>query len=192
MADRPTSEKKMDRKLDPHPLRTYFRESVHQSLHDQIGLRDCDDLENYLTDMLVEFLHHEKIFAIQNAEGQRVESFAEMMAQGDVRLYADSFERERQVHRHIGDFLLFWSGLFPEMLQKLRGFASTAYEEEAMRQGSYSYGVVSSFDHAPYSLEAITFAKLSREFPACLYGLRLMRASFDGFKRQGWSDGFQA
>lgn len=175
-----------------HPIRAFFRDAVHQSLHDRIGLRDCDDLESYITDMLVEFLHNERIYSIRNAEGQRVESIAEMIAEGDVRLRADSFAREREVHRHIGDFLLFWSGLFPEMLQQLRGFTSTAYEDEAVRQGSFSYGVVSSFDHAPYSLEAMTFAKLSREFPACQYGLKLMRASFDGFRRQGWTDGFDA
>lgn len=180
------------RSLDDHPIRTFFRDSVHESLHDRIGLRNCDDLEDYLTDMLVEFLHNEKIYAIQNAEGRRIESIAEMLAEGDIRLNAESFDRERQVHRHIGDFLLFWSGLFPEMLTKLRGFTSTEYEDEAIRQGAYSYGVVSSFDHAPYSLEAMTFAKLSREFPACQYGLKLMRASFDGFKRQGWIDGFEA
>lgn len=177
---------------DRHPLRTFFRESLHDSLSRRIGLKACDDLEGYLTELLVAFLHNERIFALRDADGRRIESLPEMLAEGDVRLNADSFAREREVHRHVGDFLLFWSGLFPEMLTRLHGFLSDEPEVEAARQGSFSYGIVSSFDHAPYTEEAPIFLRLSHEFEACQYGLKLLRASFEGFQRQGWSDGFPA
>jgi hypothetical protein len=175
-----------------HPLWRYFRGSMKHAMSDKVGLSGHDDVEDYLTDMLVAFLHDEAIFAIRDAQGRRVESLAEMLAEGDVRLRAPNFDREREVHRHVGDFLLFWSGLFPEMLPKLRGFHSNSPEDEAVRQGRFSYGVVSSFDHAPYALEAPTFRVLSSDFEACQLSLRLLRASFDGFKLQGWDDGFRA
>ena len=181
-----------ERRYHSEPLHNYFREQIHETLVGKIGLSECDDLEAYLAELLTDFARCERLFSIRNAQGRPVESIAEMLVEGDVRLNADSFEREREVHRHIGDFLLFWSGLFPEALKSLRGFTSNAYIEEAIRQGSYSYEIVSSFDHAPYSLEALTFRKLSAEFPACQYGLKLMRASFEGFRLQGWDDGFQA
>lgn len=178
----------MERKIsESHPLRTYFRESVHHAVHDRIGLTECDDVEEYVVDLLVEFLHDERIFAIRDSRGRRVETVAEMLAEADVRLNADSFQREREVHRHIGDFLLFCSGLFPEMLRSLRGFPLGSPEKEAARQGSFSYAVVSSFDHAPYAVEAPTFRRLSDEFAAVQEALLLLRASFQGLRRQpGW------
>jgi hypothetical protein len=183
----------MNHNIDPeHPLHLYFRELVHESLTHRVGLRDSEDVESYVAALLVSFMHNEKIFALKDPFGNRIESLSEMLAEGDILMNADSFEREREVHRHVGDFLLFWSGLFPEMLPRLPGFSSCEPEIEAMIQGSESYEIVSSFDHSPFDTEAPLFKKLSEEFPACQYGLKLMRASFDGFRRQGWVDGFEA
>lgn len=175
-----------------HPLWQYFRAAVHDSVADKIGMSGHDEVEDYLADLLVTFTHNEAIFRIRDNEGRRVESIAEMLAEGDVRAKAPNFDREREVHRHIGDFLLFWSGLFPEMLPQIRGFQSSEPQVEAVRQGQFSYRIVSSFDHAPYAIEAPTFKVLSEEFETFQYGLRLIRASFEGFRLQGWDDGFTA
>lgn len=169
----------------------FFREAVHDALTRRVGLPDSENIEIYLTDLLTRFLHNERIFSLRNAEGARLLSLEEMLAEGDVLQNANSFDREREVHRHIGDFLLFWSGVFPEMLARLEGFALDP-DVVALRQGSQSYEIVSSFDHEPFAGEAPTFKRLSSEFQACQYSLRLMRASFEGFRRQGWHDGFSA
>lgn len=173
-------------------IRSYFEELVANVYSKQLGLPGSSDIERYVVDLLVNFLHQEAIFGLRDQEGRRIESLAEMLVEGDVRFKAPNFDREREVHRHIGDFLLFWSSMFPEALHRVRGFSSANVEEEAVRQGRFSYGIVSAFDHAPYALEARLFKRLSDEFEACQYGLKLVRASFEGFRRQGWSDGFQA
>lgn len=175
-----------------HPLRDYFSETLHHSLTGKLGLTDTEEVEAYLAGMLVDFLNFDGIYAIRNAQGKRVESVVEMLAEGDVRLNADSFDREREVHRHIGDFLLFWSGLFPEFLTRLKGSSGQEAIGDVVRQGQFSYHVVSTFEHEPYADEADTFRKLSVHFDQYRAGLGLMRASFDGFARQGWPDGFQA
>jgi hypothetical protein len=115
-----------------------------------------------------------------------------MLVEADVRLNADSFDREREVHKHIGDFLLFWSGLYPEFLRKLKAPGSKDLFVDFDEQGKYSYHVVSTFDHDPYSAEAPIFRKLSAEFEQYKYGLSLVRASFSGFAAQGWLNGFEA
>lgn len=176
---------------EEHPLRNFFLEAIHESLSNRMGMRETTEVEIYLAEMLAKFLHNEAIFSIRDAHGRRVRSVAEMLAEGDVRLNADSFEREREVHRHIGDFLLFWSGLFPEFLDSVGASAPDGLID-AVRQGSESYYIVSSFDYVPYDQEAPMFRKLSEEFPAYREGLTLVRASFEGFRRQGWKKGFEA
>lgn len=170
---------------DRNPLRAYFLEVLHDSFDRKLGVPEPEDLEIYLAEMLTRFTHEERIFALRDAYGRRVTSLAEMLAEGDVRLNADSFDREREVHRHVGDFLLFWSGLFPEFLESVGASASDGLLD-AVRQGSESYYIVSSFNHAPYDREAPMFLRLSQEFEACRLGLGLVRASFEGFRRGGF------
>lgn len=173
-----------------HPIRAYFHEAVHETLSQRLGLRGVEDVEAYLSELLTKFLHDENIFAIRDSAGRRVRSLQEMLVEGDVRLNADSFERERVVHRHIGDFLLFWSGLFPEFLDSIGAGAKDGLLD-AVRQGRHSYYIVSSFDYVPYDKEAPTFRKLSAEFDACREGLALIRTSFEGFRKFGFR-GFDA
>jgi hypothetical protein len=173
-----------------HPIWVYFSEAIHDSLHTQMGVDDSDDVEAYLTTMLVEFIHRDQIYGIRDAAGRPIEHVSEMVREGDVRLNADSFDREREVHRHIGDFLLFWSGVFPEFLQYVKAPVSLDALVDVTRQGQLSYHVASTFDHPPYTEEAEILRKLSERFEMYRNGLTLVRASFEGFARQGWMHGF--
>ena len=174
-----------------HPIRHYFAEALHDSLNVQLGLKH-EDVEAYLCQMLVEFLHNDGIFSVRDADGQRLESVVDMLAEGDVRLNADSFDREREVHRHIGDFLLFWTGIFPEFLKVLKSPTGKDVLLNPVEQGRFSYHVASTFDHGKYAQEAPVFRKLSLEFEQYIYGLSLVRASFHGIASTGWRDGFSA
>jgi len=172
-----------------HPIWMYFGQAVHSALNDSMGCPD-EDVEVYVTTMLVEFLHRDGVFAIHDKTGRPVESIADMIMEGDVRHNADSFNREREVHRHIGDFLLFWSGLFPEFLREMKLRDSRDLLIDVTGQAKESYHIASTFDHAPYTAEAKTFRKLSSQFEAYQAGLMLVRASFDQLGK--WDSGFQA
>lgn len=159
----------------------YFKNAVHTSMSERLGAPIDIDLQDYVAHMLANFLHRDDIFAIKDAAGRRVESIAEMLAEGDIRLNASSFDREREVHKHLGDFLLFWSGLFPESLDRIHGLVGENKVVEAVSMGRYSYEVVSSFDHKPYDAEAPTFKRLSSEFEMLRLGLSVLRKDFKGF-----------
>jgi hypothetical protein len=135
-------------------------------------------VESYLVEMLVRFLHQDGIHAIRDATGRTVTSIPEMLAEGDIRLRADSFERERQVHRHIGDFLLFWSGMFPESMPAMVKQSGIDKILDPIGQGRMSYHVVSTFNYPPYEEEAQIFHKLSEGFEDYRYGLTLVRSEF--------------
>lgn len=172
----------MEREISAeHPIRRYFADALHESLS-QLGMKDEVEVESYLGAMLVRFLNQDGIYAIRDMHGRRVDEVAEMLVQGDVRLSADSFDREREVHRHVGDFLLFWSGLFPEFLKQLRDPLKKDALLDPVSQGRLSYFVVSTFDYGRYADEAPVFRRLSSRFEAYQAGLSLVRDRLPGLE----------
>ncbi len=165
-----------------HPIRQTFADALNVTLDRKLGVPDAEPMVDYLSEMLVRFIHLDGVYSVRDAHGRRVTSVTEMVAEGDVRLNAVSFERERDVHRHIGDFLLFWSGMFPEFLRHLKAPMGKDALLDPIRQGQMSYYVVSTFDYGRYADEAPTFRRLSEEFEACRLGLSLMRDTFEGLR----------
>lgn len=163
-------------------IRHTFAASLHDTLDSRMGVSDAEPLVDYLSEMLVRFMHVDGLYAIRDIYGHHVTSVAEMMEEGDVRLRANSFERERDVHRHLGDFLLFWSGVFPEFLRQLKAPTGKDALLDPIRQGQMSYYVVSTFDYGRYADEAPTFRRLSDEFDLCRESLSALRGSFNGLK----------
>ncbi|MFM9873300.1 MAG: hypothetical protein ACKVQS_07530 [Fimbriimonadaceae bacterium] len=147
-----------------HPLYQMMAELVQTEIGHHIGPAIAPETHDYLTALLFDFMRTDRLYAIKNHSGQTVTSIIEMLAEGDVRLNADSFDREREVHKHIGDFILFWSGLYPKHLTRLKLATQTDLTCDYKRQGRESYHLVSTFDHDPYSAEAPIFSNLSEGF----------------------------
>ncbi|MCB0825653.1 MAG: hypothetical protein KDC26_05650 [Armatimonadetes bacterium] len=156
--------KGMERVSRNHPLAVMFGDLIHDQVARHVTSAGDPSVERYLTSLLLNFLHMDQLFAIKDDAGERVESVIEMVAEGDVRLKADSFEREREVHKHIGDYILFWSGVYPPFLRKLRVWNGAELVCDYTSQGKQSYQLVSTFDHSPYDQVAPTFGKLSEGF----------------------------
>jgi len=60
------------------------------------------------------------LYRLQNARGKRLEDVGEMLIESNLMLEAPSFDRERAVRKHVGDYTLFMTGLFPESVAKSR------------------------------------------------------------------------
>jgi hypothetical protein len=136
----------------------------------------------YVTGVLIEFVHVDRLYRIRSARGQRVEDVAEMLAEGDLMHRAQSVEREREVHRHIGNYTLFVAGIFPELLRRLRTARAVVSADallDFVQTGKRSYRIVSEFTYGPYRPEAPLFRKLSENFERCVYGLGHVRADLD-------------
>lgn len=168
----------MKERVSPdHPLYQLFFELVCEHCDHLIGPRSSQETRHYLSSLLVEFSHTDAVFAIRSEQGKRIESVFEMLEEGDVRLKANSFERERQVHKHVGDFVLFWSAVSPSFLERL----SKAATHTMLGVGQESYRIVSSFDHSPFDAEAPLFRNLSEDYSE--YALALARVSEDAHIR---------
>ena len=97
-----------------HPLRRFFAEVVRKHLEQSAGISDAD-VNEYIAGLLVDFAHVDNLYRIRNARGKRLEDVAEMLIESNPLLDAPSFFYERQVRKHIGDYTLFLTGLFPSM-----------------------------------------------------------------------------
>lgn len=163
-----------------HPIRDLFRGFVHRAFHLQMGVSD-PQLSRYLADVLVDFTHRDSIFRLRDARGKRLEEVAEMLVEGDVSLNATSFDREREVHKHIGDFTLFWTGVYPEMLRHFRSSSRCDHLIDYVEQGRKSYQIAATFQHGPYAEEAPVLRQLSDQFERCMLGLQLVRREMETY-----------
>ena len=161
---------------ETHPLQQLFVELVGRHYAEEIGIRD-PQIVSYVASLMAEFCDVEQLFKIRNAVGQPLSDVGEMLLESDpVFGPAPSFDRERQVRKHIGDYTLFFAGMFPESInhfrlrkQRLESFV------EWMKAGKESYYIVSKFEHFEYAKVAPLFAHLSRDFEGCVYGLNMVK-----------------
>lgn len=164
-----------------HPLTRLFASLTEMNFAEHLGWPDAEVIR-YVTEVLTDFVHVDQVYKIRNAQGRRVEEVAEMLAEGDLLHRAESVDREREVHRHIGDYTLFMVGIFPEFLRRLKT-AKAVISPDALldyiRVGKRSYRIVSEFRYGPYGESAPLFRKLSENFELCVYGLGYVRADLD-------------
>jgi hypothetical protein len=161
---------------ESHPLQQLFKELVARHYAEEIGIRD-PQIVGYVAQLLADFIEVDQMHKICNATGKPLTDVGEMLVESDpVYGPAPSFDRERQVRKHIGDYTLFFAGMFPESINhfRLRRQRVENYVDW-MRAGKESYYIVSKFEHFEYTKVAPLFARLSSNFEQCVYGLNMVK-----------------
>lgn len=155
-------------------LKRLFAALTEQTFQVEYGVAD-PPLIDYLADMLVRFVRLDAIFRVRDVMGRRLEEVADMLMEAEQR---ESNPR-REIHRHIGDFTLFWTGVYPEALRRLRGFDRKDALLDYQQQGKRSYYIASTFRDEPYEREALVLRRLSTEFELCSDGLMQVRREWE-------------
>lgn len=167
-----------------HPLRKLFRTLAERNFHRRLGYADPGVI-HYLADLLADFAHIDNVYKIRTAAGRRVEEVAEMLLEVDLFSRADSLDREREVHKHIGDFTLFMTGIFPEYVRRLKA-SKVVLNRDALvdyiKTGKRSYWIVSEHTYGAYSEMALLFRRLSEDFELCVFGLGYVRSDLERLK----------
>jgi hypothetical protein len=161
---------------ESHPLQQLFVELVGRHYAEEIGLRD-PQITAYVAHILAEFCETEQLFKMRNSFDKPFTDVGEMLIESDpVFGTAPSFDRERQLRKHIGDYTLFFTGMFPESINHFR-LRHNRVENfvDWMKAGKESYYIVSKFEHFEYEKVAPLFGKLSNHFEQCVYGLNLVK-----------------
>ena len=160
-----------------HPLRVLFAELVGRHL---AGDRE---VAAYVGNILVDFVRTDQLYRIRNSRGKRLEEVGEMLVESNPLLDAASFDREREVRKHIGDYTLFLTGLFPEYVAALprRGLRLDSLIDY-VKAGKESYGVVASFNQFEHRLVAPLFRRMSDEFEYCVHALNRVKADLEAMR----------
>lgn len=162
-------------------LRKFFAGISEQTFQVHLGVAD-PPLIDYITDMLVRFIRSDAVYRIRNLTGQPLAQVAVMMSEAEKRVG----DAKRDVHRHIGDFTLFWAGVYPETLRRMQSASKTDHLVDYCKQGKRSYWIASNIESDQDSSEGEVLSRLSREFELCAYGLREVRREWE--RRDGDGD----
>jgi hypothetical protein len=160
-----------------HPLRRFFSGITEHTFMDTLGMGD-PRLVDYLSILLSRFIHMDTVTRLSN--GQNLEQVADMLQEAQA---LPPGATSREVHRHIGDFTLFWTGVYPEALRRLRCVVNKDHFINYCEQGKRSYYIASTFENDPYREEAPVLRRLSEQFELCAYGLGRVREEWE--KSQG-------
>lgn len=161
-----------------HPLHRLFRGLAEHTFMAELGIGD-PGLVGYVANLLARFVPSDSLWRIRDAHGRRLREVAAMVAEAEGSSDAG---RRRDCHRHVGDYTLFWTGLYPEALGQIRGSDSPDHLIDFQRQGKRSYLVASTLDDGD---EAPVLRRLSHEFELCAFGLSRIRREWEGLESQG-------
>ncbi|MFQ5811473.1 MAG: hypothetical protein ACE5JM_17785 [Armatimonadota bacterium] len=168
-----------------HPLRRLFTELVERHFFDDVQVRD-PRVAGYVSELLTDFTHVDNLYRIRNVRGQRLDDVGEMLLESDPLGPEGSFDRERAVRKHVGDYTLFMTGMFPESVaagrRRRRAFPRLDALVDFVQAGKESYAIVSSFNQFEYRQEAPLFRRLSQSFELCVYGLNLVKQDLERFQ----------
>lgn len=159
-----------------HPLRRLFDGLVEQTFMAELGI--CDPrLTDYLGELLSDFVHTDRIFRLRSVDGQSIVDVSRMEADACLSPDAAPGTRALLLNRYIGDFTLFWSGVYPESLRPRHSGGDRL--GEFLLRGKRSYDIASSLCDDGSDPPADLLRRLSREFEHCVHGLRIVRQSWE-------------
>lgn len=161
-----------------NPLRKLFEEIV-RGCYSQIPDLNDEEIASYVAGVLTDFAETEQLYRIRDRRGRALREVSDMLVASDpVYGEAYSFPREREVRKHIGDFSLFFAGMFPESAHWLRRTQQESLQA-LKRAGKESYYIVSQFDVFEFEEEAPLFGRLAEKFDTCADGLAHVRKELD-------------
>ena len=160
-----------------HPLRRHFAAAIEHVFCTEVGL--CDPLlTDYLAELLVSFTHIDRLTNFPDLGGRRLEQVAAKLGVLFDDPPTDASKREQTAYRHIGDFTLFWAGMYPEHLRRSVRMASDVLVDY-VTQGKKSYAIVADLAQADDVPPARLFRHLSDDFEYCLHGLGIVRREWE-------------
>lgn len=161
-------------------VRRFFAGVTEFVFQTRLGVAD-PPMVDYVTELLTRFLHSENVYSVRSTRGQRLTQVADMLAEAAQR----QGSAKRQLHRHIGDFTLFWTGLYPEVADRMQQTSGKDRLLDYRDQGKKNYLIASTIP-----VDSVTKSKgepapsevlqrLSDQFDICTYGLQEVRRAWE-------------
>lgn len=155
-------------------IERYFAGLAEHTFHAQLGVVD-PPLIDYLTHLLLRSIRNDMMHRIRSVTGRPLMTVQEMVAEAAARLG----DARRELHRHIGDFTLFWAGVYPEALRGAHDADAAGQFETYCSFGKRSYLIASSLTTVNSNPPAEVLERLSERYDLCCYGLREVRRQWE-------------
>lgn len=156
------------------PIERFFRGLSEYIFQSKLGVADVQ-LVDYLGDMLLRFVRVEALHRVRRTNGQPVTEIFQMLCEAEQRIGL----ARREVHRHIGDVTLFWSGMYPETLRKRKPVESPDCLLDYCQQGKRAYRIAAEIEGGDERPSSELLSRLSERFELCAYGLREVRREWE-------------
>jgi hypothetical protein len=154
-----------------HPLRRMFHGLTEHTFMVDLGMPDGRVID-YIADLLVRFVSAAEVWQGCQRKGSPAAEIEALVAEAEA---SPDVEHRREGHRHVGDFTLFWTGLYPEALGGAKASGGPDRLSHFQLQGKQSYFVASTLARA----EAPILRRLSLEFEQCVEGLHRIRREWE-------------
>lgn len=159
-----------------HPLNRMFAGLVEQVFMAELGI--CNQqLLDYVSRLLTEFVHTDAIYRLRRLDGQAIHELAQMETDAHLGPDIDPTSRTRVVNLFIGDFTLFWTGVYPEQLRPRHQGADRM--REYLLRGKFGYRVASELSEPESEPSPALLRQLSAEFEHCVHGLQRVRDTWE-------------
>lgn len=150
--------------------RRFFAGLTEYAFQSRLGVAD-PPLVDYVSELLVRFVRCDDVYAVRSVRGERLTQVADMLAEAEARIGP----ARRRVHRHIGDFTLFWMGVYPEMAERLKRLGEKDALLDYRDQGKRAYFVASRIPSQDKATPGELLERMADEFELLEYGLAEVR-----------------
>jgi len=158
---------------DPSDIDRFFRGLTEYAFHARLGVVD-PPLVDYVALLLVRFLRHDALAT--SSAGPAATDVATLL----VAARDHAPDEALAEYRHVGDYTLFWTGLYPEAVERLRKPGRADQFVDFRVAGKQAYWLASTLEPDEAAEERLLFERLSRDYDLCVEGL--------GEVRRAWSD----
>ncbi len=173
-------EKTSDNSPNRSTIERFFSGLSEYIFQSKLGVADVQ-LIDYLSDMMLRFIRIESLNRVRRSNGRPATELFQMLSEAEKRIGL----AKRDVHRHIGDVTLFWSGMYPERLRRLRPERSPDGFLDYCKQGKRAYAIAAEIEGDPHRPSSDLLPHLSSEFAMCAYGLREVRREWERGPSEG-------
>ncbi|MFM7242776.1 MAG: hypothetical protein ACKO40_01195 [Planctomycetaceae bacterium] len=155
---------------DPSDVDRFFRGLTEYAFHARLGLVD-PPLVDYVSLLLVRFLRNDAA-TLGSGTSPATTDVAALLVEAAATPEPDE---AREEYRHIGDITLFWSGLYPEALQRPDAPARIDRLTAYRTTGKHAYRLAATLEPADAAAEKRLLEQLAEEYDLCVEGLAEVR-----------------
>jgi hypothetical protein len=166
-------------------LERFFVGLTEFVFHSQLGVADTQ-MVDYVSELLVRFTRLDNLQKVRQLDGRPATEVVTLVSEAEQRIGT----ARREVHRHIGDFTLFWSGVYPEALREMQASDKKDQFINYCAQGKRAYRIASTIASDESKATSELLGRMSENFEMCAYGLREIRREWE--RRDEDGQGYKA